>query len=690
MTSRRIFNALLALTAAAPCVRAAQVAWQPVSAEELAGRTSTLAPDAPAEVIFGTIDVDDRNYPYKRRTSQYIRFKIYDPEKAASVTRISALTLSVDGGTLNDVEIHARLTLPDGTSREFGKESIQTRSVEKAGVEQSWLQRLLPSQGLAVDEKFLAVSGIEAGAIIDYQVTNTAYPPPLFFAYNLQRLNIPVRKVTYRHRLSGSSELIPRVVMLNGGNTQASFKFDPDKHLVTVTGQNLPGLVDEPFAAPIFDRSLTVFGSYSQRNLVVIPRDPTIEHDVSLNREDGPWAGYATLNSVIGFYATRPDPEVRKLAAQLTATADSDAGKARSIHNYVHALYLRFLRDGKANLAAPTMFAYAPLGDVISFDKHSDVHIGPLDFIWLALALDRAAGLDAQAILLPNRTRVSFSPDAVVDMFLPDVCLRVKIGDEWMFSLPETPTPMPFGRLPWFNQGQLGLIVQDGKQEFIEIPNSSADQSVIANTGAFQLDPDGGLSGTAKRVLTGEPAFLLRERMRMANDGRRHNILERFLKADFESADVTLTGFSGADDLDAPLELDYELHWADFAETTKSRLIFRPSVFHGLSPSPFASDQRVGAVQFPYSWKETDDLSLQLPAGYKLESPSAPQSMPGDVLGYRIGLSYRPAKGVINLRREFISNLSGVPLKLYPRLKGWYDNVAQNDGHELVAVQSAR
>jgi len=48
------------------------------------------------------------------------------------------------------------------------------------------------------------------------------------------------------------------------------------------------------------------------------------------------------------------------------------------------------------------------------------------------------------------------------------------------------------------------------------VPPPPAKDSLIENTGTFQLNPDGSLSGHGRRRLTGEPAILLRPRARNA------------------------------------------------------------------------------------------------------------------------------------------------------------------------------
>ena len=60
--------------------------------------------------VFRKLTIDDRGYPHDRRVREHIRYKIFDPEKATSVTRISGIEATVDGERRSaQLELRARL-----------------------------------------------------------------------------------------------------------------------------------------------------------------------------------------------------------------------------------------------------------------------------------------------------------------------------------------------------------------------------------------------------------------------------------------------------------------------------------------------------------------------------------------------------------------------------------------------------
>jgi hypothetical protein len=663
--------------------------WAPVDPSELAETASRLDPDAPAEVLFWKVNIDDRLYPDERKVREYVRFKVFEPEKAVNVTRISVASASVDGEEFQGaVEIHARLILPDGTTKEFGKESIHERPLVQSGAEQSWARRLIGSEGTDVNEKFLAVSGIEPGSVLEFQISHSDYnlfPTGGSARIVLQR-DIPIRQLVFTQQICrDDTDYFFRSFAVNRG--QAEIHSDPKAHALVLTAHDLPALVREPFSGAVADYALTYFCAYRSQNTTVLSHHASTQY-IQVDPKSGPWAGYATKMFMFEEDLTGPDSQIRGLAGQLTAGAPSNLEKAIRIHNFVQDLHIRFLQSPRPRiLVVDPDHTVRSLGQVLEFEKFPDVEILPDDFQWLAIALYRSAGLQAQSVLLPNRGISHFNPRMVAEMFLPAHGVRVLVDGQWQISDPELPTRIPFGMLPWQYEGQIALVAEPNKQEFIDVPLTPAEKSVITNSGDFRLDSNGYLTGDCKRTYTGHCAENVRVLFRRANAAREQAILRRILANEFKPANIRVTSVTGADDPDVPLVVAYQMRYRDFAVLTADRIIFRPSVFHASSLSPFSLATRQYNVEFPYPWQESDVLTIQIPEGYKLESKTAPPSYPGDVLSYRCDMSYEPGNGKIHVQREFVSKVIAAPVAVYGDLKNWYDSVAANDQHELVLIR---
>ena len=438
------------------------------------------------------------------------------------------------------------------------------------------------------------------------------------------------------------------------------------------------------FSAPAADRALTVFTSYSQRNVKFQARNRNDSFDIDAKL--GPWASLSTLFYLLEIDATDPYRSLKSQVAKIVGDATSETEKARRIHRYVAETYQRFLKVNRRTV--PTIFNSAPLDAVLNFQDYSTYPITWKDFLWLDLALDRAAGLETQAILLPNRRLMRFNPQYYSEVFMPTAAARVRVDGSWQYSMPMTTDDLPFGRLAWPFEGSMGLIAQTNKVEFITIPPAPAAVTTTETKGEFILGIDGSLSGHAERRITGHRAIILRSELRKLSPQERRDAIDRSLKTEFSAATAVAGDVGGVDDVDAPLAYGFDLTWDDYAVSTKKRMIFRPSVLHGTAVSPFSAETRHNLVDFPYHWRDIDDLSLQLPTGYQLEAPSAPRSFPRKDLNYQVDLTYAADTRQLHLRRDFSSELSYVQPSNYTALRGLYANVARGDAHELILVKS--
>lgn len=659
-------------------------AWWPIDNAQLQEKAPRLDPDAPAEVLDCHILIDDRDRPASKTTRTYYRYKVYDPSKATSITRISARSASLDGEIYFDVDVKARLILPDGTTRLFGRESIQERDLSRNGSAKTWLTRVFGPSGYALKEKFLATEGIVPGAILEVQTVARQERPGSFTSIVLQLENVPIRHLRLELQAADPSRLQPITTLLNLGTLKIDREADLKRKSVVITGENLPGYVDEPFVGPLIDRALTFVLDYRAVNSS-LPTHYPFEHK-RFDPKDGIWTEWGTIAYIVEQDVTRPSRAIGALTGKVTSGAATEREKAVRIHNYVRERWAAFKKTPHQAVFNPWL-ALPMAEDVAEFEKHHDTFIPEASFVHLALAMYRAAGLEAQYILLANNRTISFNPRMGFEEFMPNMCARVRVGGDWCFSMPNASPPLPFGALPWVNRGSRGLIAEDGKAEFFDIPETPYSDSEVKNTGVFTLDADGSLEGTCRRVLTGIMAANLRGKY---GEGERaalsHHVADA-LKDELKADSVEVSAVQGFDDPDSPIVIDYQAHFPDYAEMAKRRMSFRVNPFRGQNTSPFSSETRHYNINFPYRWTDSDQFRVKFPPGYSLEAPSSPPSQPGKAFSYSIAISGSSKAGEIRVDRTYVSNAEIVPASSYPALKSWFDMMARSDAHELVLVR---
>jgi hypothetical protein len=403
----------------------------------------------------------------------------------------------------------------------------------------------------------------------------------------------------------------------------------------------------------------------------------------------GPWTVYASVMRWLEEDSSKPTSRVKKAALELVQGAASDVEKARRIHDLVQKTHREFLRRAKPRDGNRPFYTSPSLDAALDLGKNLHPDLRSSDFTYLALSLYRAAGLQAELILLPDRRVARLDPKMASHAFLQDTCVALLIDGAWHFSMVDTKTPLRFGELPWHNQGHGGLLARANRQDFIEVPLTPVDESTINNFGVFTLNEEGRLTGEFRRVLLGHPALALREALINQDNEHQHSLLKESFDDDLKGAELSVTKIANLEEPEKPLEITFKLEWPGYGVLTSDRLILPPSIFRSRAPSPFPAAGRQNAVRMPFKWQETDRLIIRVPAGFEPESMSAPSSYPGETLGFNVRYTYDAAKRHIHVLRTFQSAVMTVSANDYPHLKTWYDATVASDQHELVFIKAA-
>jgi len=690
--------------------------WLSVSAEERGTAAPHLEPDAPAEVLFRKVEIDDRDFPEERVTREYVRFKVFQPEQIESITRLAVHEYSDSSlaGRERKVKLAGRLTLPDGTVKDFGEEAIRERALAQSAAEKGLLERLFGSAYDAqVKERFLSISGIEAGAVLEYRTEVTEHNFGYVPGFGLQALRMPVRQLEYRIHPADPKEWSCTYFVLNKSIGHVTIEKDK-KGVIVISGSNLPSLSSEPLAAPTRAYyGLFFLFSYEKVHLTLLTRKYVMDGDSSMVdlRKTGPWSPLATREYMLLDDRVEITPRIRQLATQVTAGAATPLDKARAIHRQVQALYARFRDESKLNKTKFGLGTWSQsLDDLLDYSRKSDVAgLGARDYTALEMALDRAAGLECKGILLPNWRRLPYHRQLCANATLSVLAVAVRLDGEWHYALPGAWPALAFDALPWTSEGADGLWVQTGHEEFAAIPRADSKKSLIGNSGVFTLNADGILTGEGHRKYTGHSAETLRERLVGRDERRQRNFLTHQLNTVFRSAGIattasapeeagegeephqastekpiTVTAISGVDDPEAPIEITYTVRLPGFAVATGGRMILRPWLFRLNAGTPFTASTRQLDVYFPYMWQELDVGVIKLPPGSAPEFSEAPVSRSGRALYYQAQLTYNAEKNQLQFRREFASNIISVPVTNYPQLKDWYEEMARGDQQEVM------
>ena len=155
----------------------------------------------------------------------------------------------------------------------------------------------------------------------------------------------------------------------------------------------------------------------------------------------------------------------------------------------------------------------------------------------------------------------------------------------------------------------------------------------------------------------------------------------------FPGSEVTNLKFENVDEPAELLQASYHLDVPLFAQVTGKRILFQPSVFRRAQSAIFSATERHLQVEFPFAWKESDQIQIALPDGFELENAENPGSIDfGATGGYKLTLSLKTPSRELTLSRDLTFGNQGrlvFAAETYPALKNIFDEVHLRDTHSL-------
>ena len=94
-------------------------------------------------------------------------------------------------------------------------------------------------------------------------------------------------------------------------------------------------------------------------------------------------------------------------------------------------------------------------------------------------------------------------------------------------------------------------------------------------------------------------------------------------------------------------------------------------------------DKRVHPIYFPYPWQEVDEITVQLPEGYKVGEP--PQKADEYAEVRRLPkISHEIQGRTLRLKRRFVMQGTLFPVKYYAHLRVFFNAVRKGDEQQVV------
>ncbi len=374
------------------------------------------------------------------------------------------------------------------------------------------------------------------------------------------------------------------------------------------------------------------------------------------------------------------------MAAQLTADQDQPLQKLQKIYEWVQQLKNLSYEPG----LLPSKWkdkGYKTNKNAADILKNKYGCRSDITRTFVALA--RAAKLDAQVIRVVTRDDKLFRMD-LLDMYaqFDSEVVLVKTDDRTIYLDPATPF-CPFGMVHWSRSGTVGVREVKGDPEFIDLPNYSFDKASIQREISLALDPGGELKGIVKVTYSGQDALEWRLSA-IGNDevGLRKDFEDDLIAILPNSAKVTLQKIENIGNNQPFLIVYFDVVIPNLAAVAGQKILLPLSPLEGRRQHPFRSSKRTYPIYFSYAFETSDDLTITLPLGIKLEGKPNPTKIATQYFAFSLVTS-EENNNTLHIKRNLQMKWQYFETNQYPSLKNFYDQVVAADEQQMVLTGSS-
>jgi hypothetical protein len=637
--------ALLAVFASRPTSASAsdQNHFQPVSPEELAMKSEPQAPGAPAIILYRQVDRDDSG----QHEFDYVRIKVLTEEGR----KYADVEIPYDKERLDVKDIKARTVRPDGSIVDY-QGNVFEKTVAKA-------------KGVKYLAKTFTLPDVQAGSIIEYYYTYK-FNGYLFDSHWILSEGLFTKSAAFSLRPYGREYVLKCV--WNHLPTGTSPPTEASGGIYRLTANNIPAFQTEDFMPP--DREL-------KSRVDFIYSEP-------LRRAEG---GYWTtvdkrINEAMEKF-TDKRKAMQQAVAQIVSPEDPPEIKLQKIYVRVQQLRNKAYEERKT-LQEEKRDKDKDLNNVEDVWKRG--YGNGLELNWLYVALARAAGFDAYSVLLSSRKDYFFDPKLEDYHRLNADVTLVKLNGKEIYCDPAEKFA-PFGLLPWYETGVSGLRVDKDGGSWIKTPVPPSSVSRIERKAELSLSDTGDLQGRLTLTFSGLEAMERREEKHDQDDAERNKYLENEVKEYIPAAiDVELINRPDWSNPASPFVATFSLKIPGWASGAGRRVLVPVGLFSAPEKNLFEHANRVHPIYMEFPFQEIDDVTIEIPAGWQVNSLPPAQKQDGHIITY--AMKAEDEKGKLHIMRTLDTNILYLQTQYYASLRNFVQQVRTGDEQQIVLQQN--
>jgi regulator of replication initiation timing len=623
----------------------------PITPEDLKMTVEPLAPGASAIILYRQVDRDDNSTT--GHENNFVRIKILKEEGR----KYADVEIPYEKGSFDKITgISGRTIHPDGSVSEFKGKPFD--------------KQIVKAKGLKHMAKTFTLPDVQVGCVIEYSYTIDLAEHYVFDSHWIlsEELFTKRARFTLKPYSHYDSMLHPRWSwhLLPPGTEPP--KQGPDSY-VRMETVNVPAFQTEDYMPPENELKSRVDFTYTDD----LETDPVKF-----------WKSYGKkLNSRVESFSGKRKA-MEQAVAEIISPNDAPELKLQKIYERVQKVRNRSYEQRKTEQEQKR----EKLKDNSNVEDVWKNGFGwGTDLNWLFLALARAAGFEAYAVYASDRYNYFFDPIITDTHKLDSDLVLVKVNGKDVFCDPGAAFT-PFGLLMWPETAVKGLRLDKDGGTWIQtlVPESSASRTI--RKAELTLSETGDLEGKLTVTFTGLSAMQLRREELHEDEADKKKTLEDEAKNYVSAAsELELTNTPDWTSSSAPLVVEFKLKIDGWASAAGRKVMLPVGLFSADEKRVFEHADRVHQVYFEYPHEKDDDISITLPAGWKVASLPKETVQDGHVIVY--SLKAEDKKSSVQITRKLNLNILLLDQKYYPALRSFYQGMRTADEEQILLQPNA-
>ena len=623
--------------------------YRPISPEELKMTSEPRAPDAPAIILYREVYRDDNGTT--SHEDDYFRIKILTEEGR----KHADIEIPFDKAAGNVAGIHARTIKPDGAVVDFdGK--VFTKSIVK-------------TRGIKVLAKTFTLPNVQVGSIIEYYYSVDFTEYKLYESRWILSDELFTKSADFSlkpYTNSNGNDFRVRWTWQNLPSGTDIAKQGPDG-IVRLHVSNIPAFVTEDLMPPENELKARIDFIYAEASA---------ESDVNHF-----WSEVGKhKNGEIESFVGKPK-NLEHAIAEIVSPNDPPELKLQKIYARVQKMRNTSYEVEKTEAEQKRAKEKEPAN---AEDAWKRGYASGFDLTLVYLALVRAAGFEAHAVMVPDRQNYFFSPALMQEDRLDEDIVLVKLNGKNIFCDPGSAFT-PFGLLPWTETAVQGLQLDKKAPAWVSSLGPVSNQARTERRAKLTLSDTGDLEGALTVTYTGIEGAQMRREERNADATARKKYLEDNVKEYASAAsEVNLTNQPDWKSSELPLVAEFSFKVPGYAAQAGHHVLIPAGIFGAGEKHLFDHAERVHPIYVQYPYMDSDDIDIQLPAGWKVSTLPPGWKDTGKVVSYTIAA--QDDNGKLHLSRTVSINFVLLEQKYYPALRSYFQQIKTSDDQQVVVA----